>query len=137
MWTLEITPDVLQVAAEAVPADSPIYMVNLLRYKDQADYADPGNAHPRSGREAYAEGYVPAFRKIAAEHGVEVFYLGNALTALVGPDGEQWDDVGIVKYPSFAAFRRIVESAEYKTSAEPHRLAALADWRLIATARVV
>ena len=40
-----------------------------------------------------------------------------------------------MEYPSFDAFRTLVESDAYKTKADPHRSAALADWRLIATSK--
>lgn len=58
------------------------------------------------------------------------------LARLVAPPDEQWDDIAIVEYPNFAAFRRVVESSDYKTEATPHRKAALEDWRLIATTRM-
>jgi hypothetical protein len=79
---------------------------------------------------------VPAFRTLAAPGGVKVFWLGAVLSGVVAPAGERWDDIGIVEYPAFAAFQRIVESPDYRAQAEPHRKAALADWRLIATTRL-
>lgn len=51
---------------------------------------------------------------------------------VVAPADEGWDDVAIVQYPSFAAFRAVIESEDYRTTAEPHRMAALDDMRLIA-----
>ena len=54
---------------------------------------------------------------------------------IVAPADEQWDDVAIVGYPGLAAFRTLVESEAYKKEADPHRSAALADWRLIATSK--
>ena len=38
--TTEMAPQALLAAANAIPADSPIYMVNLLRYREQADYGE-------------------------------------------------------------------------------------------------
>lgn len=72
---------------------------------------------------------------MTAGEGIQLFFVGNVLAPLVAPPGEHWDDVAIVEYPSFAVFQRMMESSAYQTEAEPHRRAALADWRLIPTAK--
>lgn len=59
-------------------------------------------------------------------------FVGAVLACLVGPADEPWDDVALVEYPSFAAFRSVVEHPDYKRDAAPHRRAALENWRLIA-----
>jgi uncharacterized protein (DUF1330 family) len=59
--------------------------------------------------------------------------VGNVRGVLVGAEGENWDDIVIVRYSSFAALRRILESSAYEAEAAPHRRAALADWRFIVT----
>lgn len=138
---LELTEEVLVAATRVVPEASPVVMVNLLRYREVADYG--GSPAPErgpvavgaSGREAYADGYLPAFGAVAAEVGVEleVLYYGQAHAALVAPPAERWDDVVLVRYPSLASFRRIVGGPAYAQQANHHRLAALADWRLLAT----
>lgn len=48
-----MAPQALLAAAGAIAADTPIYMVNLLRYREQAVYGDPAPAVPCTGREAY------------------------------------------------------------------------------------
>ncbi len=133
--TTEMAPQALLAAVSVIPADSPIYMVNLLRYREQAEYDDSSTAAPCSGREAYFQRYVPAFAKVTEGDGIKAFWIGNVLAPLVAPPGEHWDDVAIVEYPSFAVFQRMIESPAYKMDAEPHRRAALADWRLIPTAK--
>lgn len=133
--TTEMAPQALLAAASAIPADSPIYLVNLLRYRDQADYGEPATAAPCSGREAYFQRYVPAFANVTKGDGIKPFWIGKVLAQLVAPPGEHWDDVAIVEYPSFAVFQRMIESPAYRAEAEPHRRAALADWRLIPTAK--
>ena len=65
------------------------------------------------------------------ENNVTPFFIGKAYAALVGPEAEEWDQVGIVQYDSLATFEKIVTSEVYKKECEPHRLAALEDWRLI------
>jgi len=136
MPTTEMTPDALRTAASAMPNKGPIFMVNLLRYNEQADYGDNANFPPCSGREAYFERYVPAFSVVAEGSGIKPFWISNVLAGIVAPTEERWDDVAIVEYPSFDAFRTLVDSNAYKEKADPHRSAALADWRLIATSRM-
>lgn len=138
MTTVEVTAEAVQAAA-AIPEDSPIHMVNLLRYRDRADYGDRTDIEPCSGREAYHQRYVPAFGRIASAEGLDGIkpaWFGAVLAHIVASPDEQWDDVAIVEYPSFAAFRRVVESPAYQAEAAPHREAALDDWRLIAATAV-
>ena len=52
---------------------------------------------------------------------------------ILGPPEPQWEAIAVVEYPSFAAFRKVVESPIYLRHAEPHRKAALKDWTFIAT----
>jgi uncharacterized protein (DUF1330 family) len=81
--------------------DSPVVMLNLLRFTD-------------SGRESYAR-YTQAFREtFAPRYGVEVIYGGNGDTALVAEDGQQWDAVLLVRYPSRRAFSQMVADPEYQ-----------------------
>ena len=135
MPTTEMTREALERGAAIDLSGQPLFMVNLLRYNAQANYEGKG-FEPCSGREAYFGRYVPAFGKVAEGTGIRPFWVGNALAGIVGPTDETWDDVAIVEYPSFEAFRMLVESEAYKADADPHRRAALADWRLIATGKM-
>ncbi|UPK24514.1 hypothetical protein [Bradyrhizobium sp. 195] len=133
---VEIGEASLASAAAKLKEDQPIFMLNLLRYRDEALYRASPKLPACSGREAYYTRYVPAFRKLALSQGVVPNWLGSVGALLVGAEGEAWHDAAIVRYPDFATFQRIVLSADYRRDAEPHRLAALADWRLIATTEV-
>ncbi len=132
MPTVEMHPDDIQAAATVIPEDVPVTMLNLLRYRVQADYGDRAGEAPCTGREAYFQRYVAAFNQVEGAKETKVIWFGTALANVIAPAGEHWDDIVLVEYPSFAAFRRIVESADYKTHAEHHRAAALEDSRLIA-----
>ena len=114
--------------------DGPVHMLNILRYKEVADYGDRKDLEKCSGQVAYFTRYAPAFQKVATDLGcqVRVYFLGTVLAALVGPADDKWDDVAVVEYSNFAEFRKIVESSDYQRVAEHHRLAALDNWRLIA-----
>lgn len=136
MQMTELDPQNISAAVGVIPENTPFVMLNLLRYKQYADYGEGIDFGPHSGREAYHQGYRPAFGEIAARSesakSIRPIFLGAVLTCLVGPTDEPWDEVALVEYPSFEAFRSIAESPEYKRDAAPHRRAALENWRLIA-----
>jgi hypothetical protein len=137
MSVTELHSDALQAAAVAIPASTPIVMLNLLRYHPQATYGDTALAlAPCSGREAYHQRYIPAFGQLTQGAGIQPVWVGTGLAHLVGPTAEQWDEIALVEYPSFKIFLQLVESAAYRTLAAPHRLAALADWRLLAMTKL-
>jgi uncharacterized protein (DUF1330 family) len=85
----------------AVEPDSPVVMLNLLRFVD-------------GGRELYRE-YAKAFAKtFAPRYGAEVVYVGDGAAALVAEPGQQWDAVLLVRYPSRRAFSQMVADPEYQ-----------------------
>ncbi len=136
MELTELNPQEITAGAAAVGEDTPFVMLNLLRYKEQADYGGRSEFPPCSGREAYYQRYVPAFAKIAAKSentkNFNPAFVGSVLKALVNSADELWDDVVLVEYGNYAAFRDVAESADYERDAAPHRRAALKNWRLIA-----
>jgi hypothetical protein len=140
MTTLEMTPEGLNAASAALNGKGPVQMVNLLRYRAAADYSADSGLPDCSGQEAYFQRYIPAFAKVAAAVAPgEVFtpvWVGAVSGTLVPPAGETWHAVAIVEYPSFEVLRRIIDSPQYKADADPHRRAALEDWRFIATQKM-
>ncbi len=133
MQAIEIDSGAIVAAAGLIPEEGPVIMLNLLRYRERADYGDRTDFAPCSGREAYHQRYAPAIGPTVVAEGIRLFWIGTALASVVGPSDERWDEILLVEYPSFAAFRRLVESPKYEAEAAMHRKAALADWRLIAT----
>ena len=97
----------------------PVVMLNLLRFR------------PDGGREGYAA-YVEHFRATSAPHGAEVVYAGDGSTALVAQDGQSWDAVLLVRYPSRRAFSDMVRDPAYQAGAHL-RSQALAEAVLQAT----
>lgn len=134
MPTTEIHPADLDAAVAAYPAGSPLFMVNLLRFHEQAQYPTASSSQPCSGQEAYLRRYLPAFNDAVQPYGgSELVFAGILIARVVGPVDDGWDAVGVARYPSIQAFQSLVNDSGYQTSAEPHRRAALADWRLYAT----
>jgi len=130
----DLSPTALDTAALALPR-GPVAMLNLVRFRDELGYPDGFEPRKTTPRSAYYEGYAGAFREAAKRVGVteiEVVFRGQIAAGLVASADDRWDDALIVKYPGFDAFRKIVESREYKQLADPHRRAAVRDWRLFA-----
>ena len=131
-----INPSREQLArfAQQMPDETPILMLNLLRYRDAAAYPDNSGHSPCSGREAYKRYSRTALSKVQNMGGrVELMALAKAM--LIAPAEEQWDEVLLVRYPSREAFLSMLADPEYQ-AATVHRTAALADSRLIGTTPV-
>lgn len=126
-----IDPDLRQLPAilARLPADTPVVMLNLLRFRDEALYR--GQPAGYSGREAYRRYSAVALQKLAAI-GAEVIFVGEAQGSLIAPADEHWDEVLLVRYPSVQAFLGMVAAPDFH-DASRHRTAALEDARLIAT----
>jgi uncharacterized protein (DUF1330 family) len=130
MQTVEPDPQQFLEATAGLPAGTPVTMLNLLRFRDVATYADgPADC---SGREAYFTRYGAESIKHVKAAGGEVVWAGEARGSLIAPPGEEWDAVLLVRYPSIEAFLGMTQDPAYLECAV-HRTAALADSRLIAT----
>lgn len=80
----------------------PVVMLNLLRFAPD-------------GRQFYDEYVRHLENTFLPRYGAEVVYAGSGGTALVAEDGQAWDAVVLVRYPSRAAFSRMVADPEYQT----------------------
>ena len=115
------------------PQDQPLYMLNLLRFNEQANYPEDMQQAPCSGAEAYSRYGKHAAPKIK-QAGAELIWSGNAIASVIAPNDEVWDQVILVRYPSVTAFIKMISDPEYQAIAF-HRTAALADTRLIANSQ--
>lgn len=105
------------------PEDGPFIMVNLLKFKDRAEYADGSDAH-LTGREAYAR-YGEGVTKLVEALGGAMRYSGEVTGLMIGEVEDLWDLVALVEYPSLAAFRDMATGPEM-AAIEHHRKAGLA-----------
>lgn len=119
-----VGPDKGQIAAFGEPGpDGPIYMVNLLKFREKAEYED-GRETDLTGREAYAL-YGQAVSKLLVKHGGGPVFGGSVTHLTIGFVEELWDQVAIATYPSRAAMLAMATSPEYQEIAV-HRTAGLA-----------
>ena len=105
------------------PEDGPFVMVNLLKFKPKAEYADGSDAH-LSGAEAYQR-YGVEVAKLVVGLGGRIHYSGQVTGLMIGEVEDLWDMVALAEYPSLAAFRAMAMSPEMH-AIEHHRLAGLA-----------
>jgi uncharacterized protein (DUF1330 family) len=121
----------LAVAAKA-PAGKPVVMINMLRFRDQADYGDRTEFGPCTGREAYFERYAPVASPLVMADGAKIQWMGDIIGNVIAPPEERWDLILLVEYPSFSVLQKLFANPDYQ-AAVFHRTAALEDSRLIAS----
>ncbi|MEW2265493.1 DUF1330 domain-containing protein [Streptomyces sp. NPDC047853] len=78
----------------------PVVMLNLLRFTPD-------------GRPSYEE-YSRRAGRFLKRYGAELLYAGDGGSPLVAEDGQAWDAVLLVRYPSREAFSRMVADPEYQ-----------------------
>jgi uncharacterized protein (DUF1330 family) len=103
--------------------DSPIHMLNLLKFKEKAEYED-GRDTNLTGAEAYAIYGKEVQGHLERVGGLGIF-SGAVSRLMLGEVEELWDVVAIVTYPSRKAMLQMVTDTDYLKSAE-HRTAGLA-----------
>jgi uncharacterized protein (DUF1330 family) len=118
-------------AFKALPRDTPINMLNLVRYRHRAAYpADHAQAGARlSGAEAYRL-YGMESGPVFARVGGIILWSGRPECVLIGPADERWDAAFIAVYPGGGAFLEMVTDPDYRR-AVVHRQAAVETSRLI------
>jgi uncharacterized protein (DUF1330 family) len=103
--------------------DGPMCMVNLLKFREKAEYAD-GSEPELSGRDAYLR-YGAGVQACIAAVGGRARFSGFVTDLMLGEVEELWDMVAIAEYPSRAAMMKMVQSPEYQAITK-HRDAGLA-----------
>jgi uncharacterized protein (DUF1330 family) len=102
--------------------DGPIYMVNLLKFKEKASYED-GRKTDLTGREAY-QIYGETVSKLLKEFGGGFMFAGNVQRLMLGEVEELWDEVAIAVYPSRSAMMEMMSSTKMQEIGQ-HRAAGL------------
>jgi uncharacterized protein (DUF1330 family) len=98
---------------EALRNDSstePIVMLNLLKFREKAQYPD-GRKTDLTGMQAYML-YGEAMRKVVEREGGKFVFLGAVKYLTIGMVENLWDIAAMVEYPSAGAFARIATSPE-------------------------
>ena len=101
----------VHLATRPPEEDGPIYMVNLMKYHEVAQY-ESGTSEKISGREA-DDRYNPA--SILNEIGASIVFVADVVKNHVGD--EDWDRIAIVRYATRKSF---IEMQERKDFADKH-----------------
>ncbi|MEM1117531.1 MAG: DUF1330 domain-containing protein [Bacteroidota bacterium] len=112
--------------------EGPVTMLNLLRFRETADYTSAPEIAPEaaiSGVDAYAR-YIDHTLPYLDRLGAEILFDGTGGPFLIGPEAEGWDRVLLVRHASVNAFLSMASNAGYLAGVG-HRTAALADSRLL------
>ena len=111
----------LRLATIPPEDDGPVWMVNLMRYKEQAEYGD-GRETTLSGRQA-DDAYTPLGPLAAV--GAEIVFVAEVEDQYVGAE-PTWDRVAIVKYPTRRSFVEMQQRNDFKEAHE-HKEAGMAE----------
>jgi uncharacterized protein (DUF1330 family) len=129
-----MTKNILQPTADQIrqfrdrKTGEPIAMLNLLKFKGQAIYAD-GRPSTLTGEAAYKL-YGQAFERIMVPKGAKVLYSGQVRGFLIGEGEGAWDAMALIHYPSTDVMLAMLRNPDYQ-AAQLHRAAALEGQLLI------
>ncbi len=114
--------------------EGPIYMVNLLKFKEKADYADARETD-LSGAEAYML-YALEVTELLKQFGGSASFSARVERLMLGEVEELWDMVAIAMYPSRQAMMNMIQASRYE-EISVHREAGLAGQLNIETVAAV
>lgn len=109
-----------------------VVMLNLLRFKEVADYTSTPELMPDtpiSGAAAFQR-YIDHTLPYLRESGGDVLFLGDGGHFLIGPPRERWDMAMLVRQNSVEPFLAFASHKAYLTGIG-HRTAAIEDSRLL------
>ena len=94
------------------PGVGPIYMVNLLKFREKSAYPD-GRDPELTGREVYQR-YIAEVTRLLAGLGGGVVFSADVSRLMLGEVEDLWDQVAIAWYPSRQAMLDMMLSEEYQ-----------------------
>jgi hypothetical protein len=109
-----------------------IVMLNLLRFREEADYSDFPAIMPDekiSGRMAYQK-YIDHTLPFLTATGGGISFMGEGGHFFVGPPDEYWDVAMVIRQKSLSDFLSFATNEEYQKGIG-HRTAALLDSRIL------
>jgi len=109
-----------------------IVMLNLLRFREVADYSSNPELTPEtpiSGKQAFQK-YIDHALPFLEKYGGELLLLGDGGSYFIGPGNEHWDMVMLVRQSSVQSFFSFASNSGY-VAGLGHRTAAIIDSRLL------
>lgn len=114
---------VTRLSTWPVAGDGDIYMLNLMAYRDEADYG-PDGERGISGREA-DDRYAPL--DVLAELGANVCFFADVVAA-----SEPWDRIAVVRYPTRRSFIEMQSRPDFQEK-HAHKDAGMDHTTIVAT----
>lgn len=116
---------------KALPRDTPIHMLNLVRFKDMATYPEGHELADKglTGADAYRE-YMRTIQPVLERVGGHIVWAGRFEAMVTGPAEWEWDETFVMAYPDAASFMGMVKDPDY-APVVVHRQAAVATSRLV------
>ena len=111
----------------AGPEDTPVVMVNLLSFKENADGGNEG----MTGRESYMR-YGGNMRKFVESKGGRFIWSGRVDSMVIGESDIDFQVIALVEYPSRKAFLEIASSPHVAEIGQDRKKGLAGQW-LIAT----
>ena len=120
--------DLLNVRGlQELDQQAPVVMLNLMRFHERSLDGDG------SGWDAYLRYSALTVPMIKARGGT-LLWTGDARTVALGrQDGNQWDYLALVYYPTVSAFIDMMTSEDYESRCDTHRTNGCAEHVIIAT----
>ena len=121
--SIDPSPEQLQTLID-LEGSGPLHFVNLLKFKDRADYPD---GHELAGQSLSGHAAYAKYGRVALEHimrrGGRIVSATTVNFQLIGPN-QDWDEVATMEYQSADAFLDMITDSDYQ-SALVHRDAGL------------
>jgi uncharacterized protein (DUF1330 family) len=114
--------------------DRPFFMVNLIKFREHAVYAD-GRKTGLTGKEANDLYSATGVQRLVAG-GMRPAMFGNVVIDPTAPPVPAWDQVAIARYPSYAAFFAMTSDPKFQQGVE-HKDAGVLTSTVLVTHRVV
>lgn len=116
MFSNQVSPTNAQLAKlKAYPKDTPLVMLNILKFKKQTDTNE-------TGQEAYTR-YLKNATPFVEKAGAKVIWKGQVHNTVIGNSDNQPHVVFLVEYPTVNHFFAMVSNPEYQKIAGDRSIA--------------
>ncbi len=112
-------------------SNEPIYVLNMLKFKERAAYPEDSEyaSSDISGAEAY-DRYSKSVRPLIEKAQAQLSVSWQVEQTFIGQGNTEWDRIFVVRYPSLDAFRSMIDSPEYQAVVEHRQAAVESSWAI-------
>lgn len=131
---LQPTDQSIRETVQHLPEEGGFVMLNLFRLRETPDFSEYPELDDGSGASSKAlfDHYIAEMDTFLKRYGIARIYLADGAACLIGPPGERWDVIQLVRYPSRQAFIGLSSDHELKSHV-PLRAVSVEDSRVMPT----